>query len=205
MGTQRRTSTTRVRIGICTGPADAALVRAMLAAHDIDSVVGGEHHANLLGGLGGALIALDITVAEDDAEEAVQLLREYREGGAADAGDAAQDDDDAADDSAEPDESMALDTGAELGFERRKQIGAAMLLAVCISFGTAHMYARAWKRGVILAAVEIGAFSWVVQGQKYGALLVLGCVFTDAVGAIRQINRTLKSRARASLPVARVR
>ena len=70
----------RVRIGTCHNPADASLVRLMLSAHDIESVVSGEQHANLLGGLGGGLIQLDIWVAADDAEQASELLRELREG-----------------------------------------------------------------------------------------------------------------------------
>jgi hypothetical protein len=190
----------RVRIGTCSGPSDAALVRAMLSAHGIDSVVGGEHHANLLGGLGGGLIALDITVAEDDAEQAVGLLREYREGSLDDADepDEPEEHDEPAPGSDEDD--PAGDSGPDLRFERRKRVGAALLLAVCISFGTAHMYARAWAWGFALAAVEIFAFSWMVKSSNYGGLLLLGCVLTDAIGAVRRIHRTV----RVQLPTARV-
>ncbi|MBS1123201.1 MAG: hypothetical protein H6Q90_5429 [Deltaproteobacteria bacterium] len=175
-------------------------MRAMLAAHDIESVVGGELHANLLGGLGGGLIALDITVAEDDADQAVALLREYREGTAG-APDDAADEPEPGDDP----EDAAGDSGPDLRFERRKRVGAALLLAVCISFGTAHMYARAWAWGVALAAVEVFAFAWMARSPTYGALLLFTCVLTDAIGAVQRINRTIARQTRANLPVARVR
>src|SRR4051794_38779239 len=128
----------RVRIGVCTGPADAALVRAMFAAHDIHAVVGGEQHASLMGALGGSFISLDIWVSSDEAEEASALLADLR------AQHHETPDDEDADD--EDEESLqASDVGARV--MQRRQIGIALMLAFFISFGTAHLSTRAWFRG----------------------------------------------------------
>ena len=184
----------RVRIGTCSGPADAAIVRSMFAAHGIESVVGGELHANMLGGLGGGLIALDITVAEDDAEAAVELLREFREG-------ESEAPPESADTESESDETDAADSGPDLTFDRRKRTGIALLLAVCISFGTAHMYARAWSWGFGLLLVEVGGFVRMATNPSQGAMLVFGAILTDAIGAFWRI----RSGSKPTLPVARTR
>ena len=68
----------RVRIGTCSNPADAALVRSVFDAHEIGVVIGAEHHASLLGPVGGAFLSLDVWVAEADAEEAAALLHDLR-------------------------------------------------------------------------------------------------------------------------------
>jgi hypothetical protein len=69
----------RVRIGTCSGPAEAAFVRSVFDAHDLPVLISGEQHASVLGGLGG-FVRLDIFVAEQDAEDAAALLRDIREG-----------------------------------------------------------------------------------------------------------------------------
>jgi hypothetical protein len=51
----------------------------MFAARGIHAVVGAEHHASLLGPLGGGFLSLDIWVATEDAEDAGALLRDLRE------------------------------------------------------------------------------------------------------------------------------
>jgi hypothetical protein len=199
----------RVRIGICTGPSDAAVVRAMLSAHGIESVVGGEHHANLLGGLGGALIALDITVAAEDGDEAFALLTEFRNGEMT-TGDMPEGEEgepekggesEAADDDADHTEPQPDDSAPDLRFDQRKRIGVALLLAACVTFGTAHMFVRAWGLGVLLAAIEIAALGLVINRHPAGGFVILGCVLFDAIGAVWRIRAT----ARTNLPVARVR
>src|SRR5262249_50697375 len=72
----------RVRIGTCADLGDAALVRSVFAARDIHVVIGTEHHASVLTGLGGGFVSFDIWVSEEDAEEASELLRDLRERGA---------------------------------------------------------------------------------------------------------------------------
>src|ERR1044071_7283763 len=72
----------RVRIGTCSGPAEAAFVRSVFDAHELPVIINGEMHASTMGGLAG-FVRLDILVAEDDAEEAGALLHDIRAGGAA--------------------------------------------------------------------------------------------------------------------------
>jgi hypothetical protein len=68
----------RVRIGTCSGPADAALVKAALEAHDIHVLINAEQHASMLGGLGGAFVPLHIFVDSSQAEQAAALLADLR-------------------------------------------------------------------------------------------------------------------------------
>src|SRR3954469_17418787 len=70
----------RVKIGTCSGPAEAAFVRSVFDAHELAVVINGEMHASAMGGLAG-FVRLDIFVDGDDAEDAVALLRDIREGG----------------------------------------------------------------------------------------------------------------------------
>ena len=69
----------RVQIGTCSGPADAALVKAAFQAHKIPVLINAEQHASMLAGLGGALTPLIILVDSDHAEEASALLADLRE------------------------------------------------------------------------------------------------------------------------------
>lgn len=187
----------RVRIGTCAGPADAALVRSAFAAHDLPVQIGHENFANVLGGLGGSFVSLDIFVAEEDAEEAAALLADLRAGDhAADAGselDPRPDADEDADaegvwqSAREAGVSLELDVPEEavvLSSDRRRRTAISLLLAFCITFGTAHMYTRAWFRGILLAGLEILGFTHVASGSKLGVPLVMGAVLFDAFGAV---------------------
>src|SRR5262245_5691268 len=69
----------RVKIGTCSGPAEAAFVRSVFDAHELPVVINGEMHASVMGGLGG-FVRLDILVDSEDAEEAVALLADIRAG-----------------------------------------------------------------------------------------------------------------------------
>ena len=190
----------RVCIGSCVGPADAAVVRAMLAGHGIASVVTGEQHANVLGGLGGGLISLEIWVAATDAEQASELLKEFRgqtgddligpeEGGEADDDDDDEDEDD--------------DAPVEVRVERRKRTGVALLLGACITFGAAHMYAGAWMRGIALAALDIVAIRFLASEFTAAAAGVwIGSIVADIFGAAYVIRATTK---RTELPTATLR
>lgn len=179
----------RVRIGTCHGPTDASLVRSMLAAHDIQSVVNGEQHASLLGGLGGGFIQMDIWVAADDAEQASALLRELR------AGDHA-----ALEDDGEPDE-LDDEPAFAQEIEQRRHLGVVLLLAFCVTFGTAHMYLGVWALGVLLAFIEIAALTQLGDSPELGVSLLLGTIAFDALGAIRRVRRL----GRVELPRARAR
>lgn len=162
----------------------------MLSARGIPAVVGGEHHANLLGGLGGSFISLDIWVDADDAEAAAALLRDFR--GAAEPDEPSEPDgvDDDDDDDGE----------IEQRINRRRDTGIALLLACFITLGTAHLFARMWLRGLALAALEIYGFTRVAHDPKLGGALVGGAILTDAIGAVWRIRTAGRSR----LPRARV-
>lgn len=199
----------RIRIGTCSGPADAALVRSVFAAHGIDVVIAAEHHAGLLCGVVGGLLSLDIWVAADDAEEAAALLHDLRERDNSSAVDSATADlagpaDADADDhdhdhdaaSAETDEPSALQ---QLN-ERRRRTGVAVLLGGCITFGAAHAFTGAWRRSIAFATVELAGLAALASGYAVGGAAVAGAIVTDLIGALWRI----RAAPRPGLPIARI-
>lgn len=198
----------RARIGTCSGPAEAALVRSVFDAHGIQVLIAAEHHASVLGGLGGAFLRLDILVDEADAEDAAALLVDIRRG------DHAATDDDADDASAGAPADAARDEAEDArgvwGREdrprppprasivetvaRRRSAVVAALLAAVPGFGAAHAYADAWFRAIFLGTVQVMALDRLIQvppgGRRgvYVALLVGGRVL-DAVGAALELAR----------------
>lgn len=202
----------RVRVATCHDPAEAALVRSMLSAHGVEVVIAGEHHAGMLGMLGGTAIQMDVWVDAEDADQAAALIRELRDGAATPlADDELPDEDTETSEITEVDEPRpgaslsgapvhtAHDTEREIAL--RRGIGVSLLLACCITFGTAHMYTRAWLRGIALAAVELVSFAQLATNPPLGAALFFGAIATDATGAIIRVRRA----QRAALPAARAR
>jgi hypothetical protein len=220
----------RVRIGTCSGPADAALVRSVFAARGLPVVVGAEHHSSMLAGLGGFL-SLDIWVDEADAEEAHALLHDLRssdasndgacevDDGACEVDDGACEVDDGAcevddgeaaadgESAAEPDDAgdaIALGpsgTAFQQQLDRRRRTGLALLLGCCITFGTAHMSTGAWSRGIALAALELVGILRIGAGDAVGCLAIAAAVAFDLLGALWRIW----SASSTALPVARLR
>jgi hypothetical protein len=177
----------RVRIGRCANPAEATLLRSFFDAHGIPVVINGEQHAGMLGGLGGSFISLDIQVAAEDGERASELLAEFQRTNEAEA--VEEEDDD------EPDD-------LSFRLERRKRIGIAIMLAVFVSFGTAHLSAGAYKRAFALALLEILAIrELVVHGPWPGAAMLVGGILYDVIGAIHTIQKNFAQR----IPPATVR
>ncbi|HET7499489.1 MAG TPA: DUF2007 domain-containing protein [Kofleriaceae bacterium] len=241
----------RVRIGTCSGPADAALLRSMFSAHGIPVVIGAENHASMLGGLGGAFLSLDIWVDEADREEAEALLHELHEQAATPEGDDEDDGDDENDDENDDDRADSGDrtddprafqrtAGAsghgrldgpddeddddrdsageparasvrrlrpgpvdslQLRIERRRRTGIVLLLGCFLTFGTAHMFTRAWVRGIALAGLEVLGFMYLGVQPEVGGSLVGAAIVTDVLGALWRV----RSAARSALPEARVR
>jgi hypothetical protein len=190
----------------------------MFSAHGIAVAIGAEHHASLLGPMGGSFLSLDISVDEEDREEAVALLRDFREGNgskgtseigddgvasAAEAGDevAAERAGDAAR-SSEGDASLD-DPGSsvELRIDRRRQTGAVLLLGCIVTFGTAHMFTRAWLRGIALAAIEVVGIMHLWAGHAIGGGVIAAAIVADLVGALRRVW----TKPPPALPVARIR
>lgn len=186
----------RVRIGTCSGPADAALVRAAFAAHEIHVVIGAEQHAGMLGGLGGSFLSLDIWVDEQDSEQAIALLRDLRGEGPDDAAEhgveeplPADEDDD--DDDAAP--------AVEQRIARRRGTGLVLLLGCCVTFGTGHIATGAWGRGIALAVLEVLGFRAMLGDPALGGAMVAAAIALDLVGALVRVHKK-----RPELPEARL-
>jgi hypothetical protein len=191
----------RVRIGTCSGPAEAAFVRSVFDAHELPVVINGEMHASAMGGLGG-FVSLDILVDADDAEEAAALLRDIREGDhAVSEADELPDDpdgDERADAQgvwdakrvAAPAAVAAAPTAtATSGFDtRRRRTGIVLLFSVLVGFGTAHMATGAWGRGIAIAIVNVVGIGYAVSGDvTVGGWLLFGARFGDMLGALWRI------------------
>jgi hypothetical protein len=195
----------------------------MFSARGIPVVVGAENHSSMLGGLGGSFLSLDIWVAEDDAEEAIALLRDVRDPAAgwhddldeADAddpeahGELAPDGDETSFSTSQADASAALAAAASpddardafhLRIDRRRRTGIALLLGCCITFGTAHMFTRAWLRGIALGALELMGILRVAAGERGGTLAIVGAVAVDVIGAVWRVW----TQPRPALPEARL-
>ena len=181
----------------------------MFSAHGIAVVVGAENHASLLGPLGSSFLSLDIWVDEDDSEEAVALLRDLRERDES-ADDEDDDDDGSDDDSAVLDSPEHGDDGedgrnsgassVQLRIDRRRRTGVALLLGCFLTFGTAHMFTRAWMRGIALAALEIWGIVQLADGEELGGFAVAAAILVDLIGALWRVRVT----SRHALPAARV-
>ena len=167
----------------------------MFSARGIPVVVGAEHHSSMLGGLGGGFLSLDIWVAEEDAEEAVELLRDLRGGHAAGGEDEATPPDDDASAAPSDDE---LEHERRIRSEQRSRAALAILLGCFVTFGTAHMVTGAWARGLVLAATEAVGIRYLMVGEKFGTAIILAAVIADLTGALWRL------RGQRNLPVARI-
>jgi hypothetical protein len=195
----------RVRIGTCSGPAEAAFVRSVFDAHELPVIINGEMHASTMGGLAG-FVRLDIFVAEDDAEEAAALLQDIRTGehavadgdelpdGGSEPSD--PDSDERADAegvwlsgrTAEPPVAASAFTPTA-GFDtRRRRTGAVLLLSILLGFGSAHMSTGAWGRGVAIAALNVVGILYAVDGDiRLGGWVLFGARFVDLFGALWRV------------------
>lgn len=167
-----------VRVATCHDPAEATVIRSVLEAHGIDAIIPGEQSASL----GTAVVGFRTHVFVDsaDAEAASELIAGMREGGA-------EPDADAEDDRDEDDDAL-VQSDVAVVVDRRVRLGATVLLALVVSFGTAHMSTGAWKRGVALAALELVGILRVAAGNKAGAALVALAVLADLVGAVMRVR-----------------
>jgi hypothetical protein len=176
----------------------------MFAARGIPVVIGAEHHAGLLGPIGGAFLSLDIWVAEDAAEEASALLRDLREGDAATAPDPTADLDDPAfdddgDDEWRPRGAVATEPAAQVALERREADALrmrayqrrrgvfAVLSGMFLTFGTAHMFTGAWGRGLWLAALQIFGIYQARHGSKAGVAAIAAAIVLDLTGTMWRV------------------
>jgi len=202
----------RVCIGTCSGPAEAALVRAAFAAHEIPIVINAEQHANILGGLGGAFVPLHIYVDDEHAEEAVALWKDLRDHEPSEAevaaeAEAAGEVEASPAGEAEPEAAGGAEAEAaddevpiEVRTERRRRTVAVFLLGCCVTFGTAHILTGAKLRGLTLAAIEALAIRAMFVGHlSFGSFLLFACIATDVIGALWRVHTS-----KPLIPSARV-
>lgn len=179
-----------VRVATCHDPAEATVIRSVLAAHGIDAIIPGEGAPSV--GTAAVGFRTHVFVDSEDVEEANALIARIREGGP----DAAEDDEDEDDD--EDDAALARNDVA-LIVERRKRLGATVLLALVLTFGTGHMSTGAWKRGIALAALEIVGMRYAAAGNRWGVALIAAAVLVDLVGSVVRVRAR---GAPAKLPTA---
>jgi hypothetical protein len=193
----------------------------VFTARGFHVVIGAEHHGGMFAGLGGFL-SLDIWVAEEDAEDAAALLADLRDHDAsADGGELSEDADQADGANDGGGDGDALDTtagadepagdgdaaGARSGLSieqrsaRRRDTAYVLLLGCTISFGTAHMFTRAWGRGFALAGFQLLGLVQAVSGSTVGLVILIAAKLADVIGAMWRV-RTAPTTA---LPVARIR
>ncbi len=196
-----------MRIGTCANPVDGAFVRSMFEARGVRCVIGGEHHAALLGPIQGAFLTLDIWVASEDAEEASALLRDLRETKVEDAPDprAALDDDELADLDGDGEwvarahaltaqaavderalqraERGELDAMRGRAFRRRRAI-----IGMLLPFGAGHLLSGAPLRGMLLAAIAILGFLHGVAGHLVGWVAFAGVIAADLGGTAYRLH-----------------
>ncbi len=184
----------KLRIATCRDGAEAALVRAMLEGHGIHAHVAGEHHASMLGGLGGVMIPLHVWVDAEDAEPAAELIRSMRE-------DEVEAEPGEVDHEVDPEIDDELDAAEDPreAIDARRKTGIVLLLSCVVTLGTGHMYAGAWLRGLALAAVEVYGFTVVSGEPRLGFALIAGAVVVDAIGATIRVRQ-----GRERVPQARL-
>jgi hypothetical protein len=178
----------RGELVILTGCADlteASLLRAFLASAGMDCFVQGEHHAGMMPGPYGAEAQVNVLVGEAELEKAEKLLELFRAGTPA----VAEDGEDAAIQDESPEDSRPR-------YDRRA--GVAVVLAVALSLGTGHFYARAWKRGLLILIAELAAFGLMAADHPAGGWLLAAAYFGDLFGAPILIMRRRAADRRAT-------
>jgi hypothetical protein len=137
-----------------------------------------------------------VFVDSEDAEEAAALIAELRDASPAEG---AEDEDEDGDEASLGGGGAPADVAVVV--DRRKRMGATVLLALVITFGTGHLSTGAWRRGVALAAVEIVGMRYATAGNRWGVALIALAVFADLLGAVIRVRQR---GAPAKLPTAMV-
>jgi hypothetical protein len=186
------TQSKTVQVATCHDPGEATLIRTVLSAHGIAAIIPeGASSAGVMA----VGFRTHVFVDADDAEEATALIAEMRAAPSADEPDEADDEPDERAPAGQPELNVAID--------RRKRVGALVLVAVGLQFGTAHLFSGAWKRGLALAALEIYGIRTLWHGHRWGAAVVVAAVLMDLVGSIVRAYQRASPSSR--LPVARLK
>jgi hypothetical protein len=185
-----------VRVATCHDPAEATLIRSILTAHGIEAMIPGEGAASV--GVAAVGFITHVFVGADHAEDAAALIAQMR------AGVSELVEDEEEDGEVERDGSGAVmpsATDVAVVVDQRLWRGIAVLFALVPTFGAGHMATGAWKRGLMLGAVELVGLRHVVAGNAWGTALIVAAVLVDFIGALVRVRRRI---APAPLPVARV-
>ena len=142
----------RVQIGTCSGPADAALVKAAFEAHEIPVLINAEQHASMLAGLGGALTPLLIFVDSEHAEEASALLADLREHAH-----------DVPDEGADDDHELAAHDIERSA--RRRRHGTILVIVLAGAAATPYVIGRPLLSALLVVAC-IGAMFFTLRGGR---------------------------------------
>jgi hypothetical protein len=199
-----------VAIGTAGDPIEGAMVREYLASCGIDCVVQGEHHRSMLQ-MVGAFIELRLLVPRYQAEEAVALLREFRERLVSEPIQSADGEDpDDEDDHEDSDvgESEALEDWRKDAEITRRVRGARLLSLVLPGLGLAHFAVGARTRGCILLASWPAAFMLMSRmGWAAMALIPLSAAFDfiAAPFAMADVLRQQRERVPRARAVTRSR
>ncbi len=138
----------RVMIGTCSGPADAALIKAAFKAHRIPVLINAEQHANMLAGLGGALTPLNIYVDSDHAEDAEALLADLR----------TQDHQSDAEREADADDDRELSAISADRSERRRRHGIVLVIVLAGAMATPYVLDNLLVAGLLVVTCLMAIF-----------------------------------------------
>lgn len=173
----------------CHDPAEATVIRTILSMHGIDAVI---PEGASSAGVAAVGFITHVFVRSSRADEARELIAELRSSEPAaleDEGDDADGDEGAG----------AADVAGTV--DRRKKVGAAVLFAVLIQWGTGHISTGAWMRGFACALLQFYALRLLWRGDRLGVGLWVAAVALDVIGSVLRA-----ARARATpLPRAQVR
>jgi hypothetical protein len=173
-----------VLVADCHDPAEATVIRTILSMHGIDAVI---PEGASSAGVAAVGFYTHVFVPRARAEEARILIAELRSHKEPDPDEGEGEDDD-----------DSTDVAGVL--DRRKKVGAAVLFAVLIQWGTGHMSTGAWMRGLACAVLQFFGLRLLWDGERLGVVVWVAAVALDLVGAVVRA-----SRARVPLPRAQVR
>lgn len=146
-------------------PIEARALRAFLESEGIAVATPGLEHRSLLG-LAGGYVEIVVRVPHGDRARAEELLATFR---------------------AKPEVSPTDDERPEDRARTDRLRRIAVFAACTITFGGGHFYARRWRTGGVLLAIEVFALILAFAWPAYWYAL-LGVIAADALGSVLLIG-----------------
>jgi hypothetical protein len=184
-----------VKVASCGDTVEAGMLRALLEDQGVFCYVQGENHRSMLG-MVGSYIDINLLVPADAAEQARELIEDFRS-----EAEPVLDDDEQMVVPAEPDGLVDMDRP---GRHADKKATVALGLSVLFGLGTGHFYVRAPVRGFLLLAAQIAGIVIVGTAPIAGAVLHFGTRLLDAIGSVMRLGDLQRGAEPAQLPAARV-